>query len=65
MALVAEAAFEIVGDRDRVVAVGEALETAAQEDPGATDSQHFTEYHPECLHSDCGSHAGETEEKPG
>ena len=65
MAVVPEARFQVVGNGDGVVAVGQIFEAPAHDEPGAADSEYFAEHNPERLHADDGAHAGEAEKEPG
>ena len=65
MLRVTETLGQVIGNRDRVVAVRVFLERSCDPDPGRRDAQHLAENDPERMNSDRVPHPRQAEEEPG
>ena len=61
---VRKAVGQVVGNRDRVVAVGELLEGARHQRPGEGHANHFAQHDPEGVEADQVPHPGQPQQQP-
>jgi len=64
MARIAQSRFQVIGNCDRIVTIGQPFESPAQKDPSGGDTEDFAEDYPQGLRADGCTHTGQSNQKP-